>query len=580
MRGHILKHPFVRRAEAGKNFSAVLILASLIATPVLAQVPSGSQIPPGETVERTGPAAQFSFPAAQGLRAPEGADAIKFTLGTLTIEGGLPALATQTTSLTPQKGAQVSVSDVYAFAGALQQAYLDAGFPLVRVIVPAQDLDKASGNISIRVVSGFVDSIDVSALPERAQKPVQKILMGLVGQSPVTAAMLEHRLLLAGETAGLSLRTALAPGSRTGATKLVLTGDHRLMQAALAIDNRMVKDLGGEQVTASFSLNSLLGQGDRLITTIAFAPDEPSLGEDALRRYGSVYFSMPVASNGLELGVELLGTSSIPQGDSALLALKSNFAKASVFAALPVQRRRDRAMTVKLSFDAAYEEQLTSILGFPIPLFTDRTRVIRANIEGYRPMPLGLVIGYSAQVSQGLDGLGARATDTASFLNPLSRLGADAAFTSANLSLNLQRSFENDTSILFTLRGTTGFGDPLLRSEQGSIVSSDLISGPPSGSGIGDETIGGRLEVRRTYSFDRLAIAPFVFTAAGQAKLQNPTVLETSLTKAQAAGIGAEIFFRTKSDQRWRTRLEWSQTQFDGPRPDDSNLTVSLVSRF
>ncbi len=562
------------------NLSAALILASLVATPVLAQVPSGSQIPPGETVERTGPAAQFSFPAAQGLKAPEGAEAIKFTLGTLTIDGGLPALATQTASLTLQKGAQVSVSDVYAFAGALQQAYLDAGFPLVRVFVPAQDLDKANGNITIRVVSGFVDSVDVSALPARVQKPVQKILAKLIGQSPVTAAALEHRLLLAGETAGLTLRTALAPGDRTGATKLVLTGEHRLVQAAIAIDNRMVKDLGGEQVTASFSLNSLFGQGDRLVTAIAFAPDEPSLSEDALRRYGSVLFSMPVANNGLELGFELVGTSSVPTGDSALLALKSNYTKASIFAALPIERRRDRAMSVKLSFDAAYEEQLTGLLGFDIPLFTDRTRVVRANVEGYRSLPSGLVLGYDAQISQGLDGLGARSTDTASFLNPLSRLGADAVFTSANFTLNLQRTFESNTSVLLTLRGTTGFGDPLLRSEQGSIVSADLISGPPSGSDIGDDTIGGRFEVRQNFSFNSVAFSPYFFAAAGQAKLQKPTVLETSLTKAQAAGIGAEIFFRTKSDQRWRTRLEWSQTQFDGPRPDDSNLIVSLVSRL
>lgn len=559
---------------------SAFVLASLLVTPVLAQVPSGSQVPPGETVERTSPPTQFSFPAAQGLRSPEGAEAISFTLGTLAVDGGLPALAEETLALAPQMGSQVSVADIYSFAGALQQAYFDAGFPLVRVIVPAQDLDRASGNINVRVVSGFVDSIDVSALPVRVQGRVSNILAALIGQSPVTAAMLEHRLLLAGETSGLTLRTALTPGDRTGATKLVLTGEHRLVQGALAVDNRLAEDLGGEQVTASVSLNSLLGRGDRLITTIAFSPDEPSLSENALRRYGSVYFSMPVASNGLELGVELVGTSSTPQGESALLALSSSFAKASLFASLPVQRRRDRAMTAKLSFDAAFEDQVTGLLGFPVPLFTDRTRVVRAGVEGYHPLPMGMILGYEAQVSQGFDSLGARSNSDASFLNPLSRLGADAAFTSANLSLNLQRSFDSDTSVLLTLRGSTGFGDPLLRSEQGSVVSPDLISGPTSGSIAGDDTFGARLEVRQNFTFNRLLMTPYGFAATGKASLQRPTTLEAPETTAQAFGIGTEIFLRTQSDQRWRARLEWSHTSFDGPRPDDANVTISLVSRF
>ncbi len=580
MRGTFLQNQSPPHSGQSTGLCSALVLIGFLATPALAQVPSGSQIPPGEIVERTGPAAQFSFPAAQGLRAPEGADAIRFTLGTLSIEGGLPKLATQTARLALQKGALVSVADVYKFAGTLQQAYLDAGYPLVRVIVPAQDLDRATGNINVRIVSGFVESIDVSALPERAKKPVNRILSRLIGHSPVTAATLEHRLLLAGETSGLTLRTALTPGDRTGATKLVLTGEHQFIQAALAVDNRVVDDLGGEQMTASVSLNGLLGRGDRLITAVAFAPDEPSLSKDALRRYGSLYFSMPIASNGLELGLELVGTSSTPKGESANLALSSNFAKASIFAALPVQRRRDRAMTLKLSLDAAFEEQITGLLGFPVPLFTDRTRVIRASAEGYRPLPLGLVIGYEAQVSHGLDSLGARSISDASILNPLSRLDADAAFTSSNLSLSLQRSFRSNTSILLSLRGSTGFGDPLLRSEQGSIISPDLISGPPSGSITGDDTLGARLEIRQSFNFDSIAIAPFVFAAAGEAKLQKPTALELPNTKAQAAGVGAEIFLRTKSDQRWRARLEWSQTQFEGPRPDDSNLAISLVSRF
>lgn len=560
---------------------AALLFSSafLVAGSALAQVPTGSQVPPGETVERKGPQAQFSFPAAQGLRAPQGADGIRFQLGVLTIDGALPQMAVQTKTLLPAKGAEVSVSDIYKVAGDIQQAYLNAGYPLVRVLVPAQDLDRANGNVTIRVVAGFVESVDVSALPKRVQKPVIRILSNLIDKSPITSANLEHYLLIAGEVAGVSLRTALSPGNRTGATKLVLTGDYRLLQGAIAVDNRLVEDLGGEQVTLSASLNSLLGMGDRFVGTIAFAPDKPSLSENALRRYGSLCFLIPLASNGLEIAAELVGTTSTPKGESAALALTSEFAKASVFATLPIQRRRDQATTAKLSLEAAFEQQNTGLLGFDVALFTDRTRVLRASLEGYRTLPMGFQLNYEIQLSQGLDALGARSKKKATFLNPLPRLDADASFSKADVMFMVQQNFGTRTSASLALSGTTGFGDPLLRSEQASIIGGNMVSGPPSGSVVGDDTFAARFELRHRLGSGAIVWTPYAFGAAGEAKLQRPTTLEVAKTQASSAGIGAEVFLRT-ADQRWRGRVEWSKTQFSGQRRDDDNLSVSVVSRF
>lgn len=552
----------------------------LVAGPAFAQIPAGSQVPPGETVERRAPQAQFSFPAAQGLRAPEGSDAIRFQLGVLTLEGTLPQLEAKTASLLPPKGLQVSVADIYKTAGDVQQAYFDAGYPLVRVLVPAQDLDRSNGNVTIRVVSGFVESVDVSALPTRVQKPVTSILSRLIDKTPITSATLEHHLLLAGEVAGLNLRPALAAGNRTGATKLVLSGDYRLVQGAIAIDNSLVEDLGREQITLSASLNSFFGIGDRFIATLAFAPDEPSLSANALRRYGSLYFSVPVSSNGLEIGLELAGTTSTPKGEAAALALSSEYAKASLFAAFPIQRRRDRSITAKLSFEAAFERQVTSLLGFDVPLFSDRTRVIRASLEGSRPFPLGLSLSYDFQFSQGIDGLGARSKAKSSFLNPLSRLGADANFSKVQTSLSLQRRFGDRTFATLTLNGSTGFGDPLLRSEQSSIIGGSLVSGPPTGSIVGDDTLSGRLELRHRVGTGRVIWTPYVFAAGGEAQLQMPTTLETPKTNARSAGLGTEVFLQPSNTQRWRGRLEWSNTQYDGQRPDTGNFSVSVVARF
>jgi hypothetical protein len=66
-----------------------------MATPSLAQTQSPSQVPPGQTLEQRAPTGSFSFPATQGLTAPDGAEAIRFILRDLRVDGGLTPGATE-----------------------------------------------------------------------------------------------------------------------------------------------------------------------------------------------------------------------------------------------------------------------------------------------------------------------------------------------------------------------------------------------------------------------------------------------------------------------------------------------------
>jgi len=152
---------FARSTALALSTSLVLAMAE----PALAQTQSPSQVPPGQTLGQRAPAGSFSFPVARGQGAPEGAEAIRFTLRDLRVEGGLAPLDAQAQALKPAAGTEVSVAEVYDYAAALQAAYLQAGYPLVRVIVPAQDLDRATGSVRVLVVSGFVERLDVDGIP-------------------------------------------------------------------------------------------------------------------------------------------------------------------------------------------------------------------------------------------------------------------------------------------------------------------------------------------------------------------------------------------------------------------------------
>lgn len=555
--------------------------ALLLALPSasLAQV-SPSQVPPGEAAAQPNAPTDFQFPAAGGLQAPAGADSIRFVLQDVIVEGQFDDLVGVSAQLAPTSGTEVSVADIYRFASRLQAAYFEAGYPLARVVVPPQDLDRETGTVRILVVSGFIQSVDSSALPARVRPIVARIMAPLVGRDPVSARALERQLLIAGEVAGLELRSALTPGDRTGATVLVLDGAHHAVQGAVSIDNRVSEDLGREQITASVSFNSLLGLGERIVATTAVAPDEIDWSDDAVRRYFSLYAEAPVSASGLMLGADLTYSTSTPRGASAALALQSEYVRFGAYASYPTIRSRHAIQTLRLGLDAAFEEQTTGILGFDVPLFTDRTRVVRLSVVGYAPTWLDGQVSYAMEASQGLDGLGARTADDASLLRPLSRFGADATFTRLTSGVTWAAPLGGPFSTLITTRGQTSFGDALLRSEQGSIISPDLVSGPPAGSLVGDSYVAGRIELQGTWGTSVGQISPYVFGAAGKVILERPLAFERGVTSASAVGAGVRINLPTLSGPRVSARLEWSQVDGDIPSLDRSWTTFSIVARF
>ena len=557
--------------------AAIFIPGSALAQ---SQPQSASQVPPGETIVREGAQPAFRFPAAQGLIAPDGADAISFGLRDLQVDGGLPELSATTQALKPAPGAQVTVADIYSFAASLQGAYFEAGYPLVRVVVPTQDLDRETGLVRVLVVDGYVERIDTSALPHSARKRIDAILAPLVGRQPLRADAFERRLLLAGETAGVALESALSPGSRTGGTVLIISGEYRPVQAAVALDNGLSEDLGRWQTTASVALNGLSGLGERLVLSVAASPEDLSWSSQTLRRYASLYGELPIGTNGLSVGSELSYSASAPDGISAPLALQSDFTQASLFLSYATIRSRIRSQTVKLMFDAANEEQTTGILGFPIPLFTDRTRVMRLNVDGFEPILLGGRLGYELELSQGFDGFGARAIEDATPLRPLSRLNADAEFTRLAAGLSISMPLGGAFSAQAIIRGQTGFGDALLRSEQGNIASPDLISGPPPGSLVGDDTYAGRIEVRRSFDIGPARMLSYGFLAAGKTQLRDPLVGERPISETAALGLGLRFETPVKLGAAVFGRLEWSHVESEQSFADRAWTSFSITVRY
>lgn len=577
------------RGRALARFKTTLSIAAVLAgaawsTPSLAQTASPSQTRPGATAVEPSPPPHFSFPPAQGLSAPAGAERISFRLNELTVEGQFPELEGASNALKAHLiGQAVTVADVYAYAASLQEAYFAAGFPLARVVVPPQQLG-ADGRVRIIVVDGFVEAVDASQLPESVRGRVTQVLSPLIGQHHSTRKTLERRVLLAGDTAGLSLSSALAPGHELGGTVLVLSGEHELISGAFAADNRVDEQLGREQITTSVAFNSPFGRGDQFYATFAGYPDSDMFSDDARRRYLALGASVPLGDDGLVMGVSADYSSTRPKGNVAAQKLSGEYSRIGVWASYPIIRSRADNLTAHAAFDASSDVQRTDLGGPPTTtLSADRIRALRLGLRGDAHLQGDTHLSYSVGYSRGLNMLGARAQSDATPLKPLSRQGADAVFDALDASVSFASPALFGTTIAFNASGRYSFNAPLLRSEQFSPGGPDGLSGPPPGNLVGDSGIVSRVEWSNPQELGADGVvAPYAFVSAASVTLVKPTVLERANTDAHGYGAGLHFGLDKHHNGQYGVTgtLEWTRVESNQRDLTSDWTTAAIAVRF
>lgn len=575
---------FARRPLGHKlGASLVGVSAAFALHPGLAAAQSSpSQTPPGPDAASTGEVEPFAFPQAQGTAAPPGAESARFVLRGVTIDGGFEELRPKSEAIiAPYLGREITVAEFYVVAQAVQNAYFEAGYPLVRVVVPPQEVE-AEGEPRLLVIDGFIESIDVSQAPRAVRARINRVLQRLVGAVRPTSALIERKLLIAGDTAGLELRTILTPGTRTGAAVLVLTGEHSEVDLALSADNRVPDELGGYQATASIALNSVLGGGEQIYLTYAGHPDSNIFSEESRRRYLVFGMTAPFGDDGLTGSLAAEYSSTRPEGDLAPLMLGSEYYRVGASFSWPAVQSVRHTVVPYVSFDATSEFQSTHIVDPAVTLSADRTRVLRVGVQGSSAFSTNR-IAYGAELSRGLTAFGARTAADATILKPLSRLGADADFTKLEARLDLTINAGPNAAIRASVRAQSALGNPLLRSEQFSPLDDRGVSGPPPGAMVGDSGVAVRLEYEHAIDLSHgMSAAPYVFVSDAQVSLEQPSVLESAETNMNEVGVGLRFALPTSDDARTGATLalEWSSVRSHDQTLNGDWFNFRIVTRF
>ena len=134
-------------------------------------------------------------------------------------------------------GKSKGINELNLIAKKMTKDYQLNDFPLVRVILPKQELKPDGATIFFKVIDGFIEKINLKKIPKKQKKAVFRYLRELKDKKNIKNSLLERKLLLAGRVAGLQLNTAFTPGTKEGSTILVVEAEHKLISGSINFKN-------------------------------------------------------------------------------------------------------------------------------------------------------------------------------------------------------------------------------------------------------------------------------------------------------------------------------------------------------
>lgn len=495
------------------------------ALPFLAAVPvSLAQDAPQVTPRDLRPAAPIAPPAAlpqpAPATAPPGAENLFVRVADIALIHGFPALESASRALiAPLLDQRLSVADFYRLAEAIEQLYRDAGYALVRVTAPPQQLSDG-GTLRLMVVDGFIERVDLSAIPEKVRASAESTLAPLVGRRGLSSQELERALTLAGRAPGLSLRSALAPGEQTGGVVLAVEGRFDAAMGSVAIDNRLSDTLGPWQSAVQLRLNQPFGRGEQFYGYFAGGVNVARLLHSrAPRRVAGGGAIIPLGVNGMAFNPEYTRSDTNTPGQLFFPRTRSEFERATLRLTYPVVLQRGNEVTVTGAFEMS--SQRNSAPDFGVLLNQDRLRVLRAGAD-WSYVSGASALRMNGTLSRGLDALGARTEgDAVATGVPLSRFGATPAFTKLEWGASFAAPVGAGIESRSTLRAQKAF-DTLPSAEVFSLEGEDALSTFTAGALSNDSGWTLRQEFARPLGFSiaerAVSMAPYVFFAGGKAR--------------------------------------------------------------
>ena len=512
-----------------------VLCTALVAADAWPQAPLPGTLQPGQ-IERQ--FEKFPEPRAKpaeiripdtGQKPPANADAVRFVLNRLTVEG-VTVYSTETLRSAYEAflGKEVTLAEIYRIANVLSTRYRNDGFILSQVIVPAQAVE--DGAVRLQAVEGYIANVRVegedAALQERVGRYAEKIRAA----RPLTAQALERYLLLVNDLPGVSARATLSPATtESGASDLALRLSRRVVTGGLSADNRGSRAQGPRRFLGDVDAHSVFGGQSRTGFKFVMTGDEEL-------RYLSLTHDQLIGTEGGKFGIAVNLVKSTPEERSIIpLNLVTDSKTVTLAYSHPVIRSREQNLYLRGALSTFNSK--TEIFG--VQDTDDRVRPLRLGLTYDRSDALGGVNIVDAEFSHGLRALGASSNG-----DPfLSRPNGKVDFSKVTLYAARLQSLPANWSMLAGVNAQHALTD-LLASELFGVGGEQFGRGYDPSEILGDHGIALKLELR--YGGTLPAQTPTSYTAygfydVGKVRQRTPVPGVDAVQSAASAGLGVRL---------------------------------------
>ncbi len=246
-----------------KNKVIPCVLLALSPVVFAQQAPSAGgqlrQIPPVPGQPQAAPAIEVKPVRPAAVAAP---DAAKIIVNSLRVTGAKAYSEADLIAVTGFKpGSMLSLADLRAMATRITSHYQRQGYFVAQAYLPAQDIK--DGIVTIAVIDGQYGKVTLNNQTNVSNTLANSLLSGLSSGDAVTAAPLEHRLLLLTDLPGVKVNSSLVPGAEVGSSDLVVNMiPGQRVTGSIDADNAGNYYTGANRIGATVNFNEPLGLGD------------------------------------------------------------------------------------------------------------------------------------------------------------------------------------------------------------------------------------------------------------------------------------------------------------------------------
>lgn len=424
----------------------------------------------------------------QAIGAPQGAEKITFTLNSILVEGNSVYSDGELATIYQDKlGKTQSLADVYTIANQLMLQYRNDGYILTQVVVPPQEID--GGNVTLRVVEGFVDQIKIEQSENAGNVNMGNIetyARQIRTGGPLNVRDLERELLIINDLPGVTARSVLSPSPTvTGAADILIMVDYDPIDGLIGLDNYGSRYLGPTQATGAVTLNSMLGLNEAITAQIVHAP----VNSERELSYGALSYEQPVGPYGTRIRFGGTVADTDPGWDLDQFDVRGHAWTLSAGLVHPIIRSRSENLTGRLTLDWRKVRSENNIEDTR----TDRIVALRAGAR-YEFLDTLLGIGVNtidAEISKGLNLFGTSDEGDAN----MTRANADPQFTKMEMELQRLQRLTGSVNLLVGARGQWA-SDALLSSEEFGVGGINSGRGYDPSEVTGDDGIAAKVELQ------------------------------------------------------------------------------------